>query len=115
MLLCTAFLQKRRSQGSICPSCQRGLWTHSACQVKLWLPAKQIEPSLAMSRAASGRGAARKLCCSFACRHWAQVDWDQAALQALLYQRYPDLIETYMRLRHPAMRADLAKFMILHT
>ena len=54
-------------------------------------------------------------CFSPACRHWAQVDWDQAAIQALLYQMYPDLIETYMRLRHPAMRADLAKFMILHT
>ena len=58
---------------------------------------KQAKPPLAMSRAASGPTSAymkHEPLLSSACRHWAQVDWDQAAIQALLYQMYHDLIET---------------------
>ena len=89
---------------------------HTSCMpTQALVIAEHTEIALVVSKAPSRSAPAHMHCCSSACRHWAQVDWDKAAIQALLYQRYPDLIETYMRLRHPAMRADLAKFMILHT
>ena len=75
-------------------------------------------------QASERRGVLSQLCCApaggadalcAACRHWVQLEWDQAAIQTLLREKFPWLVASYARLRHPAMQADVAIAMVLHT
>lgn len=48
------------------------------------------------------------------CRHWIHLHWDQAAIETLIRQQYPSYLDLMYLLEPGIMRANFAKYLVLH-
>ena len=48
------------------------------------------------------------------CRHWVHLHWDQAAVETLIRQQYPSYLDLMYLLEPGIMRANFARYLVLH-
>ena len=48
------------------------------------------------------------------CRHWIHLHWDQAAIETLIRQQYPSYLDLMYLLEPGIMRANFARYLVLH-
>ena len=48
------------------------------------------------------------------CRHWVHLHWDQAAVETLIRQQYPRHLDLMYLLEPGIMRANFARYLVLH-